>query len=31
MTLTSGSTGLPKAAVHTCDAHLASARGVCWR
>jgi len=28
MTLTSGSTGLPKAAVHTCDAHLASARGV---
>ena len=28
MTLTSGSTGLPKAAVHTCGAHLASARGV---
>ncbi|NJQ18970.1 o-succinylbenzoate--CoA ligase [Pantoea sp. LS15] len=28
MTLTSGSTGLPKAAVHTCAAHLASARGV---
>ena len=28
MTLTSGSTGLPKAAVHTCEAHLASARGV---
>lgn len=28
MTLTSGSTGLPKAAVHTCDAHLASAQGV---
>ncbi len=28
MTLTSGSTGLPKAAVHTCDAHLASAEGV---
>lgn len=28
MTLTSGSTGLPKAAVHTCSAHLASANGV---
>lgn len=28
MTLTSGSTGLPKAAVHTCQAHLASAEGV---
>lgn len=28
MTLTSGSTGLPKAAVHTCSAHLASAAGV---
>lgn len=28
MTLTSGSTGLPKAAVHTPDAHLASAAGV---
>ena len=28
MTLTSGSTGLPKAAVHTCGAHLASAEGV---
>lgn len=28
MTLTSGSTGLPKAAVHTCRAHLASAQGV---
>lgn len=28
MTLTSGSTGLPKAAVHTPDAHLASATGV---
>ncbi|MEZ2576200.1 MULTISPECIES: o-succinylbenzoate--CoA ligase [Buttiauxella] len=28
MTLTSGSTGLPKAAVHTADAHLASAAGV---
>ncbi|POT59788.1 o-succinylbenzoate--CoA ligase [Citrobacter amalonaticus] len=28
MTLTSGSTGLPKAAVHTCQAHLASAQGV---
>lgn len=28
MTLTSGSTGLPKAAVHTCAAHLASAAGV---
>jgi len=28
MTLTSGSTGLPKAAVHTCAAHLASAEGV---
>lgn len=28
MTLTSGSTGLPKAAVHTGDAHLASAAGV---
>lgn len=28
MTLTSGSTGLPKAAVHTCDAHLACAQGV---
>lgn len=27
MTLTSGSTGLPKAAVHTCQAHLASAQG----
>lgn len=29
MTLTSGSTGLPKAAVHTCQAHLASAQGCC--
>lgn len=28
MTLTSGSTGLPKAAVHTAAAHLASAEGV---
>lgn len=28
MTLTSGSTGLPKAAVHTAQAHLASAAGV---
>ncbi|MGK9172133.1 o-succinylbenzoate--CoA ligase [Yokenella regensburgei] len=28
MTLTSGSTGLPKAAVHHCRAHLASAQGV---
>lgn len=28
MTLTSGSTGLPKAAVHTANAHLASAAGV---
>ncbi|SCC40815.1 o-succinylbenzoate--CoA ligase [Kosakonia oryziphila] len=28
MTLTSGSTGLPKAAVHTFHAHLASAQGV---
>lgn len=28
MTLTSGSTGLPKAAVHTSGAHLASAEGV---
>ncbi|EGG5329023.1 AMP-binding protein, partial [Salmonella enterica] len=28
MTLTSGSTGLPKAAVHTSQAHLASAQGV---
>lgn len=28
MTLTSGSTGLPKAVVHTADAHLASAAGV---
>lgn len=28
MTLTSGSTGLPKAAVHTYHAHLASAQGV---
>src|SRR5690606_8976757 len=28
MTLTSGSSGLPKAAVHTPDAHLASAAGV---
>lgn len=28
MTLTSGSTGLPKAAVHTVAAHLASAAGV---
>jgi O-succinylbenzoic acid--CoA ligase len=27
MTLTSGSTGLPKAAVHSCRAHLASAEG----
>ncbi|RAT17524.1 2-succinylbenzoate-CoA ligase [Lonsdalea populi] len=29
MTLTSGSNGLPKAAVHTFAAHLASAEGVC--
>ncbi len=28
MTLTSGSMGLPKAAVHSCRAHLASAEGV---
>lgn len=28
LTLTSGSTGLPKAAVHTFEAHLASAAGV---
>lgn len=28
LTLTSGSSGLPKAAVHTAAAHLASARGV---
>ncbi|UPT56881.1 o-succinylbenzoate--CoA ligase [Dickeya zeae] len=28
MTLTSGSSGMPKAAVHTCEAHLASAEGV---
>ena len=28
MTLTSGSTGLPKAAVHSASAHLASAAGV---
>lgn len=28
LTLTSGSSGLPKAAVHTFDAHLASAEGV---
>lgn len=28
MTLTSGSSGMPKAAVHTCEAHLASADGV---
>ncbi|MEX3020037.1 o-succinylbenzoate--CoA ligase [Kluyvera sp. STS39-E] len=28
MTLTSGSTGLPKAAVHSASAHLASAEGV---
>jgi O-succinylbenzoic acid--CoA ligase len=28
MTLTSGSSGLPKAAVHTLNAHLASAEGV---
>lgn len=28
MTLTSGSSGIPKAAVHTCAAHLASAEGV---
>lgn len=28
MTLTSGSTGLPKAAVHSAQAHLASAQGV---
>ena len=28
LTLTSGSSGLPKAAVHTLDAHLASADGV---
>lgn len=28
MTLTSGSSGLPKAAVHTLEAHLASAEGV---
>lgn len=28
LTLTSGSSGLPKAAAHTYDAHLASARGV---
>ena len=29
MTLTSGSTGLPKAAVHNVSAHLANAEGVC--
>jgi len=29
MTLTSGSTGLPKAAVHNMSAHLANAEGVC--
>ncbi|WP_174491100.1 AMP-binding protein, partial [Escherichia coli] len=28
LTLPSGSTGLPTAAVHTCQAHLASAQGV---
>ncbi|WJM85956.1 o-succinylbenzoate--CoA ligase [Dickeya chrysanthemi] len=28
MTLTSGSSGMPKAAVHTCEAHLISAEGV---
>lgn len=28
MTLTSGSSGVPKAAVHNCAAHLASAQGV---
>ncbi|MCA7011469.1 o-succinylbenzoate--CoA ligase [Dickeya dadantii] len=28
MTLTSGSSGMPKAAVHTCEAHLVSAEGV---
>lgn len=31
MTLTSGSSGIPKAAVHTCAAHLASAEGVLSR
>ena len=29
MTLTSGSTGLPKAVVHNVSAHLANAKGVC--
>ena len=29
LTLTSGSTGIPKAAVHSISAHLASAEGVC--
>ena len=29
MTLTSGSTGLPKAVVHNVSAHLANAEGVC--
>jgi O-succinylbenzoic acid--CoA ligase len=31
MTLTSGSTGLPKAAVRTCAAHLAPVRKAFWR
>lgn len=31
LTLTSGSAGLPKAAAHTCSAHLASAHGVATR